>query len=153
VYVPEPGYKDYSPRDPNKLSFPADMHTPNPATLSTCRASRKVVLERYKLCFGTHNVYVDLPGGNILSFAVENKLLDLARGAENNFGHGGCVLPPASQWSSLISLSDPIIADLQQVTYIALNTTMLSQKYGSGVFDNLWNLQHGGRRGAQLRRI
>jgi hypothetical protein len=33
------------------------------------RESRAVALSRYKLCFGTHETYADLPGGDILYFA------------------------------------------------------------------------------------
>jgi 2EXR family/SAP domain len=46
--------------DTTVLYFPKDQHTPNPSALSVCRESRKIALQRYRLCFGTPNVYADL---------------------------------------------------------------------------------------------
>jgi hypothetical protein len=46
--------------DSTALFFPKTYHTPNPAALSVCRESRRIALKRYRLCFGTPNVYADL---------------------------------------------------------------------------------------------
>lgn len=57
------------PEDPiceHRLYFPKEFQPPNPAALSTCRESRAAALKRYKLCFGTTNLYADLAGGDIL---------------------------------------------------------------------------------------
>jgi hypothetical protein len=51
-----------------KLHFRKNDNQLNPAALSTCQESRSVALKRYRLCFGTPNVYADLPGGDILHF-------------------------------------------------------------------------------------
>ncbi|KAF8863208.1 hypothetical protein BDZ45DRAFT_686139 [Acephala macrosclerotiorum] len=50
----------------HRLYFPKDGQPPNPAALSTCRESRFVALKRFKLCFGTTNIYADLAGGDML---------------------------------------------------------------------------------------
>lgn len=50
----------------HRLYFPKDGQPPNPAALSTCRQSRFVALKRFKLCFGTTNIYADLAGGDML---------------------------------------------------------------------------------------
>ncbi|KAE8450554.1 hypothetical protein EG329_006285 [Mollisiaceae sp. DMI_Dod_QoI] len=50
----------------HQLYFPKEGQPPNPATLFTCRESRTVALRRFKLCFGTANVFGDLPGGDVL---------------------------------------------------------------------------------------
>ncbi|KAF4628802.1 hypothetical protein G7Y89_g9349 [Cudoniella acicularis] len=47
--------------DPSRrLQFPKHHNPPNPAVLSACRESQEVALKRYRLCFGTHNVYANL---------------------------------------------------------------------------------------------
>ncbi|CZR55404.1 uncharacterized protein PAC_05291 [Phialocephala subalpina] len=42
------------------LYFPRRHQPPNPSALGVCRESREVALQRFRLCFGTTNVYVDL---------------------------------------------------------------------------------------------
>jgi hypothetical protein len=46
--------------DSTVLFFPKIHHTPNLAALSVCQESRRIALKRYRLCFGTPNVYADL---------------------------------------------------------------------------------------------
>lgn len=53
----------------DKLYFRKDDNPANPAALFTCQESRAVALERYRLCFGTTNVFADLSGGDILYFS------------------------------------------------------------------------------------
>ncbi|CZR62374.1 uncharacterized protein PAC_12271 [Phialocephala subalpina] len=50
----------------HRLYFPKEGQPPNPAALSTCSESRFVALKRFKLCFGTTNIYADLSGGDML---------------------------------------------------------------------------------------
>lgn len=42
------------------LTFPKRHQPPNPLALSVCRESREVALRKYRLCFGTTNVYANL---------------------------------------------------------------------------------------------
>lgn len=49
-----------------RLHFPRSKNPSNPVALSACRESREVALKRYRLCFGTTNIYADLAGGDIL---------------------------------------------------------------------------------------
>ncbi|KAG4443768.1 hypothetical protein IFR05_000759 [Cadophora sp. M221] len=58
----------YSRADEDRLYFQESVRPPNPVTLRVCRESREVALRRYKLCFGTPNVYADFPGGDIIYF-------------------------------------------------------------------------------------
>jgi 2EXR family len=53
----DPGASESSLR---KLYFPKSHHTSNPAALAVCRESRYIVLQHYKSCFGSPNVYADL---------------------------------------------------------------------------------------------
>jgi hypothetical protein len=57
-----------------ELYFPKEGHAANPAQLSTCHESRRIALKRYKLCFGTTNIYADLAGGDIVYCVGETKL-------------------------------------------------------------------------------
>lgn len=50
----------------HRLYFPKEGQPPNPAALGVCRESRFVALKRFKLCFGTTNIYANLPGGDML---------------------------------------------------------------------------------------
>lgn len=43
-----------------QMVFPKHYHTPNPSALRVCRESREIALTRYRLCFGTPNVYANL---------------------------------------------------------------------------------------------
>ncbi|KAE9371143.1 hypothetical protein N431DRAFT_294227, partial [Stipitochalara longipes BDJ] len=56
---------------PERLCFSRVFKARNPVLLSTCRESRAVAKRRYKLAFGTGNVYFDFEGGDILYFGPE----------------------------------------------------------------------------------
>ncbi|TVY92551.1 hypothetical protein LAWI1_G001821 [Lachnellula willkommii] len=47
-------------KEMQQMVFPKHYHTPNPAALSVCHESRAIALTKYRLCFGTPNVYADL---------------------------------------------------------------------------------------------
>ena len=59
------------PLNSHKLSFSRLYTTPNPVALSVCIESRIIAQKRYKLAFGTSNIYADLPGGDILFFGPQ----------------------------------------------------------------------------------
>jgi len=46
--------------DSTDLLFPKAHRAPNPAALSVCQESQRIALKRYRLCFGSLNVYVNL---------------------------------------------------------------------------------------------
>jgi hypothetical protein len=56
---------------PERLFFSRVFKARNPAALKTCREARAVAKRRYKLAFGTPNVYFDFEGGDILYFGPE----------------------------------------------------------------------------------
>jgi len=56
---------------PERLFFSRVFKAKNPAALSTCTEARAVALRRYRLAFGTSNVYFDFKGGDILYFGPE----------------------------------------------------------------------------------
>jgi len=56
---------------PDKLSFAREYRAPNPSALFVCQESRAVALRSYKLCFGTQDIYADLPGGDIVCLYPE----------------------------------------------------------------------------------
>ncbi|TVY24439.1 hypothetical protein LHYA1_G006628 [Lachnellula hyalina] len=43
-----------------QMVFPKHEQAPNPAALSVCSESREIALTKYRLCFGTPDVYADL---------------------------------------------------------------------------------------------
>jgi hypothetical protein len=55
-------------RDTDMLFFHRDDNHPNPTALSVCRESRAIALKKYRLCFGTPNIYANLSGRDILYF-------------------------------------------------------------------------------------
>lgn len=58
--LPGPRVLNTGCSEPDKLIFPKKDNQDNPALLSVCQQSRKVALEKYRLVFGTSNVYADL---------------------------------------------------------------------------------------------
>jgi hypothetical protein len=60
-----------NPGVPERLFFSRVFKAKNPAALSTCKEARAVALRRYRLAFGTSNVYFDFKGGDILYFGPE----------------------------------------------------------------------------------
>jgi hypothetical protein len=133
-----------------KLDFSANGRTPNPAALSACRASRDVALKFYRLCFGTTNVYADLPGGDILCFGHRcisvQDILGGHTSRENplhlsGIRHGDRELP--------LLISPSLFSDLSQVTNIALwRDTMFSL---TGDFDT-YDWSPPGPGGPEMRR-
>lgn len=104
--------------DTKRLHFPKKHHTPNPAALSVCQTSRQVALERYKLVFGTSHVYADLPGGDILYHGPWNKNMCLEALWSCQPWLGSDQPHPPMVWKGL---SPPVIADMNQVTHLALH--------------------------------
>lgn len=56
----EPPYEAQTIYGQTSLFFPKDHQAPKPAALDVCRESRHIALQRYRLCFGTTNIYADL---------------------------------------------------------------------------------------------
>lgn len=92
---------------PDGLYFPKVDHTPNPAALSACHLSRKIALKRYRLVFGTNNIYADLEGGDILYIAA--------------FGRS-YLIGPHDLWECKAEKEPAatVIADLEKVTHLLL---------------------------------
>lgn len=93
---------------PNGLYFPKIDHTPNPAALQTCQLSRKIALKRYRLAFGTNNIYADLEGGDIFYIGPWDRSYQID--AENLWA---CVEPEKEPAAT-------ILADLKKVTHLLL---------------------------------
>lgn len=148
-----------SRRDPNKLFFPPSSHTPNPAALSTCRTSRMVALRRYRLCFGTHNVYADLAGGDILHFGPWTECFRYPD-EQNETRLWTFTEPPEAveedmmEWTP-ISLRPSLRADLEQVTHIALDLEQLRAIYSddSSVINVVPTLKRDMKRFKSLKRV
>jgi hypothetical protein len=103
---------------PNGLYFPKIDHTPNPAALQTCQLSRKIALKRYRLVFGTKNIYADLDGGDIFYIAPHGRsyLID----SENLWACNEPEKEPAAT----------ILADLTKVTHLLLPYSFDHYLYG-----------------------
>lgn len=97
------------------LFFPKDHQAPKPAALDVCRESRYIALQRYRLCFGTTNIYADLDT-DILYFGPSYKGL---------LGNGGklwgWIEPEISD--NLIYPSSEVVADLQRVKRLGYKHT------------------------------
>ena len=121
------------PLYPDKLCFRKDNRAPNPSTLSVCRESRAIALRRYKLCFGTDNIYADLPGGDIL-------FLDPADLRWNWTSR--CVRPGLSGRIrgeiTQETLSDAVRTDLASVKHVAIPYNVWNRYDDHG-----WNLGAG----------
>jgi hypothetical protein len=107
----------HSTENRRRFQLPKTPPYPNPAALSTCRTSRDVALERYRLVFGTHMVYGDLPGGDMLYFVPWCECLRprLGRPRLRNF--------------SLVS--KPGMKDLEEVTHLVIRMPPLRDDTGS----------------------
>ena len=105
---------------PDRLWFSRVYGWRNPAALKTCRESRTVALRRYRLAFGTPNVYFDFEGGDILYWGPECKT--------------GIFLGQGWQWDERTvlqqeeeaqwvfeSLSDEVRRDLESVRHLAIS--------------------------------
>lgn len=58
------------------LHFREHDNESNPVALSVCRESRHVALQKYRLCFGTPNIYADL-NSDILYFGSHWRMIDI----------------------------------------------------------------------------
>lgn len=96
--------------DTDKLLFPKRNRTPNPAALSLCRRSRAIALQRYKLCFGTPDVYADLSGGDVLYFEPDHIIWDWVSFPDENDTPG-----------QAHSLSATVRTDLASVKHVAVS--------------------------------
>lgn len=130
--------------DSTDLLFPKAHFTPNPAALSVCQESRRIALKRYRLCFGSPNVYANLEIG-ILYFGVWEKashfgwesFWEWPRRKEG---------PDHEEEYENITLRPDVVADLEQVKRLAY-------KYFDGWADYDNTDLRGRRRGGdQLRR-
>ncbi|KUJ06946.1 uncharacterized protein LY89DRAFT_372847 [Mollisia scopiformis] len=101
------------------LHFREHDNKPNPAALTVCRESREIALRRYRLCFGTPNIYADLTS-DILYFGSNWDCVNVFR--------NGVVA-----WASWIKtamrargqeMPNVLISDLQQVKNLALPRRM-----------------------------
>jgi hypothetical protein len=114
--------------NPEKLFFSRLFKAKNPVALKTCKESRRVAKRRYKLCFGTGNVYADLKGGDILYFGPDcwhGTFLDTPwEFAETIWGEAG-----TAPRSVVKPLSEGLIRDLESVRHLAISR-------------NLWNAGH-----------
>lgn len=110
---------------PNGLYFPKVDHTPNPAALSTCHLSRTLALKRYRLVFGTNNIYADLEGGDIFYIGPWSRSFGIS--ATDLWE---CEHPPAA-----------VLADLEKLTHVLLSTSVYE----------CYRLQHRGPRGFEDR--
>jgi hypothetical protein len=116
---------DTSNSKAHKIAFHSSSQAPNPAALSTCRASRAAALKRYRLCFGTTNVFADLLGGDVLYFGRWDECLVLS------------VFwiwwrKPSDMDDSMPVFEPSIRADLEEVRHIAIEHYSLSILYNIG---------------------
>jgi hypothetical protein len=116
---------DTSNSKAHKIAFHSSSHAPNPAALSTCRTSRVAALKRYRLCFGTTNVYADLSGGDVLYFGQWDECLVLS------------VFwiwwrKPSDMDDSMPVFEPSIRADLEEIRHIAIEHYSLSVLYNIG---------------------
>ncbi|KAF8846916.1 hypothetical protein BDZ45DRAFT_755461 [Acephala macrosclerotiorum] len=102
--------------DLTEIYFPKNHHTPNPAALSVCRTAREVALKRYRLVFGSSNAYADFPGGDILYFGPWQDKYNMDYFWSLKYLNDEDWLnadPPIH--------SPALVAEMEQVTHIALN--------------------------------
>jgi hypothetical protein len=114
--------------NPEKLFFSRLFKAKNPVALKICKESRRVAKRRYKLCFGTGNVYADLMGGDVLYFGPEccgGDFLDTPWEFLSEI-----IWPEAGTEPRRVmkSLSEELVRDLESVRHLA-------------IWRNLWNTQ------------
>jgi hypothetical protein len=112
----------------NTLEFQKHDNNQNPAALFACQESRAVALKRYRLCFGTSQVYADLAGEDILFFGLGWSLQD-------SFTANGALWRLATKCDLGEQGHSSALADLRLVKRIALSPHMLKDyNYEAGWF-------------------
>ncbi|KUJ06462.1 uncharacterized protein LY89DRAFT_409294 [Mollisia scopiformis] len=123
--------------EPGRLRFRKHDSPPNPVALSVCRESRHVALLRYRLCFGTTNIYADL-ARDVLYFG--SRWRDF-RTFVLREGHDvfKCIANPGvlniyhgERWKPALSFSDTITADLKVVQRLAVASRIWAVPYYRG---------------------
>jgi hypothetical protein len=121
--------------DPDKLHFPTEYRTPNPSALYVCQESRAVALTRYRLCFGTQDIYANLPGGDIIFMQPEMLAWKWTLRTDRP-GPSGKIIRGEEIPQGL---SDAVKSDLARIKHIVLpceSWTQHSQRY-QGTWDGL----------------
>jgi hypothetical protein len=109
--------------DTEKLCFPKEHHTPNPAALTTCRISRDVALSRYRPVFGNAHVYADLQGGDMVYFGPWHEDLDM----DEFWSWYGWEVNDDRDVDTFYRLSPTVVADLEQIVHMVLNVDFLDR--------------------------
>jgi len=123
-------------RRTDTLRFLEDDNHPNPAALSTCRESRDIALQRYRLCFGTSYLYADLSGGDILYFG---RHCHQYRGFFHQQQPNSLSLRRSHLGSATQETLSPwVVSDLKLITHLALSQN-LWWRYRGSYFDD-WSL-------------
>jgi hypothetical protein len=92
----------------------------NPAALKTCRESRTVALRRYRLAFGTPNVYFDFEGGDVLYWGPECRTgMFLGQGWE--WDERQILVPEEEAQWVFEMLNDEVRKDLESVRHLAMS--------------------------------
>jgi hypothetical protein len=116
--------------------------------LKTCEESRRVAKRRYKLCFGTGNVYADFKGGDILYFGPEcwdGTFLDTP------WEFLSMIIRPeggAQPIRVMKSLSDGLVRDLESVRHLAISRDL----WNTGGYATFGYPVHGYSNGEMLRK-
>jgi hypothetical protein len=103
-----------------RLIFSSVFKAKNPAALSTCKEARAVALRRYRLAFGTSNVYFDFKGGDILYFGPEcfhGTFLDQEWGWTTSTYVG----PNEPSRAVKVCLAERVRRDLEAVRHLAIS--------------------------------
>jgi len=97
------------------LFFPKDHQAPKPAALDVCRESRYIALQRYRLCFGTTNIYADL----------DTDVLYFGPAYNGQLGRGGKVWGWVERGNSdvVIYPAPEVVADLERVKRLGYKYT------------------------------
>jgi hypothetical protein len=137
------GENRYAPNC-ERLFFSRLFKARNPVALKVCKESRTVAKRRYKLCFGTGNVYADLKGGDILYFGPEYldghfldtpwEILSETIWPEAGTGYG------TGPIRVMKSLSEGLIRDLESVKHLAIARNL----WNAGVYARFSHVTIGG---------
>ena len=118
----EPASQSHPIRHRTSLYFPKNHQPAKPAALDVCRESRHVALKRYRLCFGTTNIFANLDI-DILYFGAPY---------DGRLGRGGKLWGWVERDTSdvVVYPSPEVTADLQRVTRVAYKYTGGWADYG-----------------------